>query len=74
MLTNLLTTLVSPSPPAPSSTSIDLAIWKWVIFIGVAAVIVFYAIKRISEIVVARKTDAMIRDVVGEESDNNGDE
>ena len=58
-------TILAPSPPAPSSTSIDLAMWKWVIFIGLAAVVVFYIVKRISEIVVTRRTESIIRDVVG---------
>ncbi|MCP4679505.1 MAG: hypothetical protein GY854_29245 [Deltaproteobacteria bacterium] len=66
--------LLAASDPAPSSTSISLAVWKWVIIIGVAAVIVFYVIKRVADVVVKRKTDAMIRDVVGKDADVDDNE
>ncbi|MDJ0766179.1 MAG: hypothetical protein QNJ97_24565 [Myxococcota bacterium] len=49
--------------PSPTSSGIDLALWKWVIAIGVGAVVIFYLIKRVSDIVVKKKTDAMIRSV-----------
>jgi hypothetical protein len=61
-----LAIILASSPPAPSSSGIDVSIWKWVIIIGVAAVVVFYAIWRISQIVVNRKTDSIIRDVLGD--------
>ncbi len=71
---SIVAPLLAASDPAPSSTSISLEVWKWVIIIGVAAVIVFYVIKRVADVVVKRKTAAMIRDVVGEDADTNGNE
>lgn len=52
-----------------ASSSIDVSIWKWVIIVGVTAVIIFYGIKRVSDIVVKRKTDMMIRSV-GDNGEN----
>ncbi len=72
-MTTRLATILSASPPAPSSANLELSIWKWVIIIGIAAVVVFYIIKRVSEIVVDRKTDAMIRKVVGENGNDDTD-
>ncbi|MCP4196340.1 MAG: hypothetical protein GY762_04245 [Proteobacteria bacterium] len=68
-----LAIILASSPSAPSSSGIDVSIWKWVIIIGVAAVVLFYAIWRISQIVVNRKTNSIIRDVVGD-SANKDDE
>jgi hypothetical protein len=68
-----LAIILASSPPAPSSAGIDVSIWKWVIIIGVAAIIVFYAIWRISQIVVNRKTESIIRDVVGDSADKDGE-
>lgn len=67
--------LAQAAPPAEGSVEIELAVWKWVIIIGVAAVIIIYVVKRISEVVVKKKTDTMIRRVVGEEpaSGEDGD-
>ena len=45
------------------SAGIEVGIWKWVIIMGVGAVIVFYTIKRIADFVTDRKTDAMIQQV-----------
>ena len=58
---------------APSSTAIDLSVWKWVIIIGVAAVVIFYAIWRISQVVVNKKTNTIIRDVVGDSDKMDGE-
>jgi hypothetical protein len=68
-----LAIILASSPPEPSSSGIDVSIWKWVIIIGVAAIIVFYAIWRISQIVVNRKTNAIIRDVVGDSANKDGE-
>jgi hypothetical protein len=68
-----LAIILASSPPAPSSAGIDVSIWKWVIIIGVAAVVVFYAIWRISQIVVNRKTNSIIRDVVGDNANKDGE-
>ena len=46
--------------PAPAK-GFDFAIWYVLVVIGVSAVVIFYVIKRISDIVVNRKTQAMIR-------------
>ncbi len=72
-MTISLATILSSSPPAPSSGNLELSMWKWVIIIGVAAVVIFYIIKRVSEIVVDRKTETIIREVVGENGDNEKD-
>jgi len=56
----------TPVVPAPSQ-GINSVIWQWLIIISVGAFVIIYAIKRISDVVVARKTQAMIRDVVGDE-------
>ena len=68
-----LAAVLASSAPAPSSTGIDVSIWKWVIIIGVGAVVIFYAIWRISQIVVNRKTDSIIRDVVGDKEKSDVD-
>ena len=68
-----LAIILASSPPAPSSSGIDVSIWKWVIIIGVAAVVIFYALWRISQIVVNRKTNAIIRDVVGDSANKDGE-
>ena len=63
--------ILASSPSGPPSSGIDVSIWKWVIIIGVAAVIVFYAIWRVSQVVVNRKTNNIIRDVVGDNDTGN---
>ena len=57
--------LAQAAPPPETSVEIELSVWKWVIIIGVAAIIIIYAVKRISEVVVKKKTDTMIKRVVG---------
>ena len=57
-----------PEPAPASNSPIELAVWKWVVIIGIAAIIILYAVKRISEVVVKKKTDEMIRTVVGEDA------
>ncbi|MCP4599132.1 MAG: hypothetical protein GY847_01100 [Proteobacteria bacterium] len=69
-----LTAILGAVDPAPSSTNINLAVWRWVIIIGIAAVVIFYVIKRVSDIVVKKKTDAIIRDVVGDDASGCDDE
>ena len=64
----------SAQPVAPGGT-IELVIWKWVVIIGIGAVMILYLVKRLAEVAVKKKTDTMIRDVVGkdaldEDSDN----
>lgn len=66
-------TLAQAAPPAETSVEIELSVWKWVIIIGVAAIIIIYVIKRVSEVVVKKKTDTMIRRVVGEEPAQGAD-
>jgi len=67
-MTNLgATTLLGIFCQTPKSTSIDFTYWKWVVLVGVAAVVVFYVLKRISDIVVDRKTDKLIREIEREE-------
>jgi ATP/ADP translocase len=71
LISSLTALFQQPASKAP--TGIDVSIWKWVIIIGVSAIIIFYGIKRISEIVVKRKTDMMIRDVVEEKKETEDD-
>jgi len=56
-----------------TSTSIDLTVWKYVIIIGLSAITILYIVKRVSEIVVKKKTETMIREVVGEEASRGED-
>lgn len=69
----LFSIIMAEAPPEPS-TAIELVVWKWVVIIGVAAVVIFYAIKRVSEVVVRRKTATMIKEVVGDEGGGDGTE
>lgn len=55
-----LANLLEAAPPEPSR-GFDLGIWYALVIIGVAAVVIFYVVKRISDIAVNRKTQAMIR-------------
>ena len=71
-VSSMMAIFCKPGPKAPSS-SIDVSIWKWVIVIGVVAVILFWGIKRISDIVVKKKTASMIRDVVDNKTDGAED-
>jgi hypothetical protein len=48
--------------PSPAASGFEFGIWRWVIIIGVGAVVLFYAIKRISDVLVNRKTDLIIRE------------
>lgn len=70
--TILFATLAQAAPPE-GSVEIELSVWKWVIIIGVSAIIIIYAVKRISEIVVKKKTDTMIRRVVGVDPAKEGE-
>jgi hypothetical protein len=55
-----LVSILDATAPAPSK-GFDLGIWYALVIIGVLAFVVFYVIKRISDIAVNRKTQAMIR-------------
>ena len=59
--------IVASSQSAPPPSGIDVSIWKWVIIIGVATVTIVYAVWRISQVVVNKKTDNISRDVVGDD-------
>ena len=73
LVSSIIAALDGVGQKAPS-TSIDVSIWKWVIVIGVVAVIIFYGIKRISDIVVKKKTDTMIREVADEKENDKDDQ
>ena len=66
--------MLSEYAPKPTSSGVELGVWKWVIIIGATAIALFYVVKRISDVVVKKKTDDMIRSV-GEDpnSDNSKD-
>ena len=66
-VSSLISTAAQVAPPADTNVQIELSVWKWVIIIGGAAIVIIYAIKRISEVWVKKKTDTMIRRVVGQE-------
>ena len=60
-------------PDVPgASQSVELTVWKWVILIGGGAIVAFWVIKRVAEIVTKQKTDAMVRKV-GEADDNESE-
>ncbi len=65
---------VAAETASKHDVSIELTVWKWVIIIGVVAVALIYIIKRVSEVVVKRKTDNIIRRVVGGEDEGEGSE
>ena len=56
----------TPAVPEPSQ-GINSAIWHWLIIISVAAFVIIYTLKRISDVVANRKTETMIRNVVGDD-------
>jgi hypothetical protein len=58
--------------PAEGSFSLDLAVWRWVVIIGVGAVVVIWLVRRVSEVVVARKTRNIIEQVVGRDAGEAG--
>ncbi len=70
----IMSVLAQADPPAVPATSspIELDVWKWVVIIGAGAVIILYAVKRIAEVVVNKRTDDMIRKVVGKDADVEG--
>lgn len=68
MMNLSIRTFLSVLGQTPRSTSIDFAYWKWVVLVGVAAVVVFYVLKRVADVVVDRKTDKLIREVEDEEN------
>ena len=69
-----LTIMLAEFAPKPTSTGVELGVWKWVIIIGASAIAMFYVIKRIADVVVKKKTDDMIRSVGEDPSkDNNED-
>ena len=61
--------------PTEVASSLELSVWKWVIIIGVGAVVIFFFIRKFSEIVVKKKTELMIQQVVGDDAqvDDGGD-
>ena len=60
-------------PDVPgASDSVEMTVWKWVIMIGGGAIVAFWVIKRIAEVVTKRRTEAMVREV-GEADDNESD-
>ncbi len=68
-----LSMLWQATPPKPSK-EFDLGIWYALVVIAVIAFIAFYAIKRVSDIAVKKKTEALIREIGDDqpsEEDNN---
>lgn len=71
MMSFCITVFLATFCQTPKSTSIDFTYWKWVVLVGVAAVVIFYLLKRVADIVVDRKTDRLIRDVEKEEENSS---
>ena len=65
-----LAIILSEFAPKPTSSGVELGVWKWVIIIGASAIALFYVVKRIADVVVKKKTDDMIRSV-GEDPSND---
>lgn len=65
-----LVSFLEAAAPAPSK-GFDLGIWYALVIIGASAFVVFYIIKRISDIAVNRKTEAMIRQFSDVESNDS---
>ena len=69
-----LVSFLEAAAPAPSK-GFDLGIWYALVIIGALAFVVFYVVKRISDIAVNRKTEAMIRQFSDiEQNDSETDE
>ena len=60
--------------PRETAMAVDLTVWKWVIIIGVAAIVILYAVKRLADVAVKKKTANMIREVVGEDDTTDSGE
>lgn len=65
-------TVLEAAPPSPPK-GFDFGIWYALIVIGVGAFVLFYAVKRISDIVIKRKTEALIREVGDEPKPDDDD-
>jgi ABC-type transport system involved in cytochrome c biogenesis permease subunit len=68
-----LACLAEVSPPKPSS-EFSGGIWYVLVVVAVVAFIAFYVVKRISDIAVKKKTEALIREIGEPNSSNNKDE
>jgi hypothetical protein len=66
--------LAQVAPPADTNVEIELSVWKWVVIIGASAIVLIYAIKRLADVVTKKKTDSMIRRVVGEDPSQGGED
>ena len=68
-IASMIISVLASADPAPATSSpIELDVWKWVIIIGAGAIIILYAVKRIADVVVNKRTDDMIRKVVGKDA------
>ena len=72
LASNLIATLAETAPTP--DTGADWGIWKWVLIIGGGAIVLIYLVRRISEVVVKKKTNDMIREVVGDDAARGADE
>ena len=68
-----LSMLWEATPPKPSK-EFDPGIWYALVVIAVIAFIAFYVVKRVSEITIKKKTEALIREIGEEKSpEEDGD-
>jgi hypothetical protein len=67
-----LLSMLAEAAPTPN-TGADWGIWKWVVIIGGGAIALIYLVRRISDVVVKKKTATMIREVVGDEAARDAD-
>ena len=58
-----LAKILAETLPRPSSQGMNLEVWKYVVIIGVVAVVIFWGVKRVSDVVVKKKTEDMIKKV-----------
>ncbi len=68
-----LSMLWQAAPPKPSK-EFDLGVWYALIVIAAIAFIAFYVIKRVSDIAVKKKTEALIREVGDDRPAKAGDD
>lgn len=67
-----LSALAEASPPKPSN-EFSGGIWYVLVVVAVAAFVAFYVVKRVSDIAVKKKTEALIREIGEPESSNEKD-
>ena len=73
MLTIWTLAFLAEVTPPKSSSDFSGGIWYVLVVVAVVAFIAFYVVKRISDVAVKKKTEALIRKVGEPESSNEKD-